>query len=205
MTDTKLLLATTNQGKTKEIKDFLKSLPIRILTLHDLKVEAFFEEKGQTFLDNARGKSLFYSQDWEDMILGEDSGLEIDQLDGAPGIMSARFSGPEATDEKNILKVLDLLADVPPETRQAKFVSCMVLSRKGKVLTTIQEEVQGYITVEKKGSSGFGYDPIFFYPPLQRTFAELSPYEKNAVSHRGRALKRLKDFLEDYIPNRPGI
>lgn len=203
MTDTKLLLATTNQGKTREIKHFLKDIPVRVFSLHDLKIEVFFEEKGQTFLDNARGKSLFYSQKWEDMILGEDSGLEIDHLDGAPGIISARFSGPGATDEKNILKVLDLMTGVPPKYRQAKFASCMVLSRQGKILTTIQEEAKGFITAEPRGRSGFGYDPIFFYPPLQKTFAELSPEKKNEVSHRGRALKRLKTTLQDYTQTPP--
>ena len=158
----------------------------------------FFEEKGHTFLDNALGKSLFYGQKWKDMILGEDSGLAIDYLDGAPGIFSARFSGPGATDEKNILKVLGLLEDVAKKNRQAKFVSCMVLSLQGKVLTQIQEEVQGFITFEKEGRYGFGYDPIFYYPPLQKTFAELPPEEKNEISHRGRALKRLKDYLKEY-------
>jgi len=203
LTDTKLLLATTNQGKTQEIKDFLKSLPVQVFTLQDLKVRTFFEEKGHTFLDNARGKSLFYGQKWKDLILGEDSGLEIDYLDGAPGIISARFSDPGATDEKNILKVLDLLEGVPQKSRQAKFVSCMVLSLQGKILTQIQEEVQGLITIEKKGRYGFGYDPIFYYSPLHKTFAELSPEGKNKVSHRGRALKRLRDYLKEFTHHLP--
>jgi XTP/dITP diphosphohydrolase len=204
LTDIKLLLATTNQGKTQEIKYFLKGIPVQVISLQDLKVSLFFEEKGHSFLENARGKSLFYGQKWKDMILGEDSGLVIEHLDGAPGIISARFSGAGATDEKNILKVLELLKDVPKKSRQAKFVSCMVVSLQGKVLTQIQEEVPGFITTEKKGSCGFGYDPIFYYPPLQKTFAELSPEEKNKISHRGRALKRLKDYLEEYIHHLPG-
>jgi len=137
------------------------------------------------------------------MILGEDSGLVIEYLDGAPGIISARFSGAGATDEKNILKVLDLLKDVPPKSRQAKFVSCMVLSLQERVLAQIQEEVQGFISAEKKGDCGFGYDPIFYYPSLQKTFAEISPEEKNRISHRGRALKRLKAYLEEYIHHLP--
>ena len=203
MTDTKLILATTNQGKTEEIKGFLKSLPIHVLSLQDLKVSLFFEEKGHTFLANAQGKSLFYGQKWKDLVLGEDSGLEIEYLDGAPGIISARFSGPGATDEKNIRKVLDLLKGVPPKNRQAKFVSCMVLSLQGKVLTQIQKEVRGFITIEKKGQSGFGYDPIFYYPPLQKTFAELSSKEKNMISHRGRALKSLKAYLATHTPLLP--
>lgn len=166
-------------------------------------MSSYFEEKGHTFLDNARGKSLFYSHNWKDMILGEDSGLVIDYLDGAPGIISARFSGSGATDEKNILKVLDLLKDVQPKCRQAKFVCCMVLSLQGRELAQIQEEVQGFITTEKKGNYGFGYDPIFYYPPLEKTFAELSPEEKNRISHRGRALIRLKAHLEEYIHHLP--
>jgi len=180
-----------------------KTATAQVFSLQDLKVRTFPEEKAQTFLDNARGKSLFYSQKWTDMILGEDSGLEIDYLDGAPGIISARFSGPGATSEKNILKVLDLLEDVPQKSRQAKFVSCMVLSLQGKILTQIQEEVHGFITIEKRGRYGFGYDPLFYYPPLQKTFAELSPEEKNKVSHRGLALKRLKNYLEEYIHHLP--
>jgi XTP/dITP diphosphohydrolase len=199
LTETKLLLATTNQGKTQEISQFLKGLPVHVFSLLDLRVRSYFEEKGLTFLDNARGKSLFYSRTWTDLILGEDSGLEIDCLNGAPGIISARYSGPEATDETNIQKVLHLMEDVPPESREAKFVSCMVLSRQRKILIQIQEEVRGFITTEKKGRHGFGYDPIFYYPPLKRTFAELLPEEKNRISHRGRALKRLKDYLKEHL------
>ena len=196
MIDAKLLIATANQGKTAEIKTYLADLPIEVLSLSDINVREFFQEEGQTFLDNARGKSLFYSRNWEDLILGEDSGLEIDFLRGAPGILSARFSDPDATDEKNIDKVLSLMEGVPFEKRQARFVSCMVLSRRGEILAEIKEDVRGFITREKSGESGFGYDPIFFYPPLNTTFANLTPAEKNNISHRGRALKRLKDYLE---------
>ena len=196
MIDAKLLIATANQGKTAEIKTYLADLPIEVLSLSDINVREFFQEEGQTFLDNARGKSLFYSRNWEDLILGEDSGLEIDFLRGAPGILSARFSDPDATDEKNIDKVLSLMEGVPFEKRQARFVSCMVLSRRGEILAEIKEDVRGFITREKSGESGFGYDPVFFYPPLNTTFANLTPAEKNNISHRGRALKRLKDYLE---------
>jgi len=194
--DAKLLIATANQGKTAEIKTYLADLPIEVLSLSEINVREFFQEEGQTFLENARGKSLFYSRNWEDLILGEDSGLEVDFLRGAPGILSARFSDPDATDEKNIDKVLSLMEGVPFEKRQARFVSCMVLSRRGEILAAIREDVRGFITREKSGESGFGYDPIFFYPPLNTTFANLTPAEKNNISHRGRALKRLKDYLE---------
>jgi XTP/dITP diphosphohydrolase len=198
----KLLLATTNQGKAKEIRKFLEESPLEIFTLHDLNLEKTFPEHGQTFAENARGKSLFYSQYWEGLTLAEDSGLEIEHLRGAPGVLSARFSGPQATDKKNNQKVLELMKDLPPEQRKARFVSYMVLAQEGKIIKEIKESVQGLVASEKRGSGGFGYDPIFHYPPLGKTFAELLPEEKNRVSHRGRALAKLKEFLLEYLGSR---
>ena len=199
MTKKELLLATTNQGKIKEIKDYLEDLPLEIVSLQELSPKSIFVEKGKTFLENARGKSLFYSRKHQLLTLAEDSGLEIEHLKGAPGIFSSRFSGPRATDEKNIEKALKLMENVPPDQRRAQFVSCLVLTAEGKTIKEIWERVKGFITSEKKGSHGFGYDPIFFYPPLKKTFAELLPAEKNRVSHRGRALKKLKKFLLLYL------
>lgn len=195
MSKERLLLATTNKGKAKEIAILLSELPLEIFTLQEVFPKQNFIEEGNTFTENAQGKSLFYSRLWEDLILAEDSGLEIEHLKGAPGILSARFSGPQATDEKNIRKVLDLMEEVPLDQRKARFVSCIVLSQKGKIIKEIKECANGLITLEKKGPLGFGYDPIFYYPPLKKTFAELLPEEKNRVSHRGRALKKLKEFL----------
>jgi XTP/dITP diphosphohydrolase len=194
-----LLVATTNLGKKREIEDALLHLPQKVLSLADLKITASFPETGATFLENAKGKSLFYSRSWEGLTLAEDSGLEIEHLDGAPGIFSARFSGPQATDRDNNDKVLLLLSGVPFERRKARFVSCMVLSEKQTVITQISGEVKGYISFEEKGTFGFGYDPLFFYPPLSKTFAELLPEEKNRVSHRGQALVKLRVFLKDYL------
>jgi XTP/dITP diphosphohydrolase len=199
LTEEDLLLATTNQGKIKEFKARLQGLPLGILSLRELRHTQVFPEKGQTFLDNARGKSLYYSQYHTGLTLAEDSGIEIYHLKGAPGVYSSRFAGPEATDEANLHKVLRLLDGIPPAKRKARFVSCMVLSKRRKIITEIQEYVMGIITSQKKGKQGFGYDPIFYYPPLDKTFAELSPEEKNAVSHRGRALERLTTFLLDYL------
>ncbi len=194
-----LLLATTNQGKIREMQVFLAELPILISSIQNLRVGSSFQETGKSFKENARGKSLFYSRKWEGITLAEDSGLEIDYLKGAPGVISARFSGPKATDKTNIEKILDLMKEVEQEHRKARFVSCMVLSRKANLIKTIMGYVEGYITFQKKGTNGFGYDPIFFFPPLQKTFAELRPEEKNIISHRGQALKKLKSFLSlDY-------
>ena len=199
MTDKKLLLATTNQGKIKELKNHLNRLSFHIFSLRNLDLNVVFPETDHTFMENARGKGIFYSQHCEDLTLAEDSGLAIDHLNGAPGVFSSRFAGPEATDEENIQKVLFLLEGVPWEKRQAQFVSCMVLCERGKIIKEISEHVEGFIAPNKKGSKGFGYDPIFFYPPLNKTFAELMPEEKNAVSHRGRALTRLSSFLTEYL------
>jgi XTP/dITP diphosphohydrolase len=191
----RLLLATTNIGKTREMQACLRDLDLETLSLEALGNIEPFPERGRTFSENARGKSLFYSRHWDGLTLGEDSGLEIDHLAGAPGVLSARFSGPDATDETNLRKVLRLLEGVPAEERTARFVSCMALSRGGRVIFEIQECAAGRVLDHKRGRSGFGYDPIFYYPPLRRTFAELEPAEKNRVSHRGQALCRLRDYL----------
>lgn len=195
----KLLLATTNQGKAKEIQGYLADLRLKIFNLGDIDLKGSFPEDRKTFRENARGKSLFYSQFWPGLTLAEDSGLEIEHLKGAPGVLSARFSEPHATDEKNIQKVLKLMKDIPFEQRKARFVSCLVLSQKGKLLKEIIEHVEGFIAFEKKGRHGFGYDPVFYYYPIRKTFAELLPEEKNKVSHRGRSLKKLKGFLAHYL------
>jgi len=195
LSENTLLVATTNPGKAKEIQTFLSSLKVKVFSLCDIQLEPSYPEDKETFIENARGKSLFYSGFWPGLTLAEDSGLEIKHLKGAPGVLSARFSGPQATDEKNIQKVLNLMKGVPFERRKARFVSAVVLSKKKEILKEVEEWAEGFITFEKKGRSGFGYDPIFFYPPLDKTFAELRPEEKNKVSHRGRALEKLKAYL----------
>lgn len=196
MTDSRLLLATTNPGKIREIRQALKGLPLKIVGLAEVLPGLSHMERGETFLTNARSKSLFYSRKWDGLTLAEDSGLEIEALDGAPGVRSARFSAPNASDEKSNRKVLRLLRDVPAKGRKARFVCVMVLARKGRVIGEFRGEVRGRIGFEPRGESGFGYDPLFYYPPLRRTFAELAPEVKNSVSHRGRAVRKLRAFLE---------
>ena len=199
MSKQRLLLATTNKGKAKEIKSYLRELPLEIFSLEEAGLKESFPERGKSFAENARGKSLFYSKSWEGLTLAEDSGLEIDYLKGAPGVLSARFSAPQATDDKNNQKVLELLRAVPIKQRTARFVSYLVLARAGEIIQEIEEYVEGLVAFEKRGSHGFGYDPLFYFPPLGKTFAELPPEEKNKVSHRGRALKELKKFLLQYL------
>jgi len=199
LTEKKLLLATTNQGKVREIRHFMSDLPLEIFSIKDISSAYIYIETGKTFMENAEGKTLFYSRIWPGVTLGEDSGLEIEALSGAPGVKSARFSGENATDEKNIDKVLNLLKGVPEKKRKARFVSCMVLSKQDKIIHKIKKQVSGIILTYKKGTQGFGYDPIFYYPPLKKTFAQLSHQEKNAISHRGKALKELRTFLKEKL------
>jgi XTP/dITP diphosphohydrolase len=191
----RLLVATTNPGKVREIRRELEGLPFEILTLADVLPGASFRERGKSFLENARAKSLHYSRLSGLLTLAEDSGLEIEALGGAPGVFSARFSRPKATDARNNAKVLRLLEGVPAKARRAKFVCVMVLASGGKVIKEIRGEVRGRIGLESRGGNGFGYDPLFHYPKLGRTFGELSDRQKNEVSHRGRALIKLKAFL----------
>ena len=195
----KLLLATTNQGKVREIRDILEGLPLEILSLEEVLPETSCRERGRTFLENARAKSLYFSRKAGILTLAEDSGIEIDALGGHPGVRSARFSSPRPSDEKNNRKVLKLLSGVPRKERKASFVCTMVLSRNGKTVKEIRGEVRGLIVFEPKGGGGFGYDPLFYYPPLRKTFAELDLGTKNRVSHRGRALKKLKQYLWNHL------
>lgn len=190
-----IVLATSNPGKLREIRRSFAGLPFELLSLRDIGAGGDVEEKGTTFLENARLKSLAYSRRSEHLTLAEDSGLEVDYLNGAPGVRSARYSDPGATDGKNICKVLRLMEGVPWPARRARFVCQLVLSRKGRVLKTCRGQVRGWIAPEKRGDSGFGYDPIFFYRPFARTFGEAGPRMKDAVSHRGRALQKMRAFL----------
>lgn len=196
MTDRRLLLATTNPGKIREIRAALKGLPVKVVGLSEVLPGANYRERGRTFLENATAKSLHYSRKWSGLTLAEDSGLEIAALGGAPGVVSARFARPRPSDERNNQKVLGLLEGVPAGRRRARFVCIMALSSRGRVITTVRGEVRGTIEREPRGDNGFGYDPLFYYPPLGKTFAELPPEVKNRVSHRGRALGKMRTFLE---------
>ncbi len=201
MTERRLLLATGNRGKVREIRRALKGLSIggralAVVGLSDALAGSKPAERGRTFEENARSKSLFYSGRWPGLTLAEDSGLEIEALGGAPGVRSARFSAPRPSDEKNNRTVLRRLRGVPAAARKARFVCVMVLADRGRIVAEFRGEVHGRIGVAPRGHSGFGYDPLFYYPPLRKTFAELPPAVKNEVSHRGRAVAKLRRFLE---------
>ena len=191
----KLLIATTNAGKIREIGRALSGRPFEVISLAQVLPEASYRERGRTFLENARGKSRRYAQLSGLLTLAEDSGLEVEALGGAPGVHSARFARPDPTDERNLRKVLRLLRDAPRPKRGARFVCAMVLSGPDGVVAEVLGEVRGIIAEFPKGSNGFGYDPIFYYPRLGKHFAELSAEAKNAISHRGRALNKMIKVL----------
>ncbi len=199
MTREKIVLATSNRGKLREIQRALVDLPVAVLSLDDIGTAKSVEETGRTFRENARLKSAAYSLESDHLTLAEDSGLEVDRLDGAPGIYSARFSAPRATDQKNILKVLRLMNGLPWAERGARFVCHLVLSRRGQVIKEMRGVVRGRIAFAPKGNNGFGYDPIFYYAPLRKTFGELPADVKNRVSHRGRALAKMGVFLYGWL------
>ena len=190
-----IVVATSNTGKAREIAAALRGLPVRVLSLADLGISAEYPETGSTFARNARGKAAFYSGLSGHWTLAEDSGLAVDALFGAPGIYSARFSGPRATDSRNNRKLLRLLRGLPPAKRGARFVCCMALARNGRVVKQVTGRVRGRILDTGRGGSGFGYDPLFFYRRLGRTFGQVEPPVKNAISHRGRALAKMSLFL----------
>jgi len=192
----RLLLATGNPGKVREIRRALEGLPLEVVSLDDVLPVPPPAERGKTFAENARAKVLYYSQRWPGPVVAEDSGLEVEALDGAPGVRSARFSAPRPSDEKNIRKVLRLLAGIPRPRRKARFVCVMVLAVRGRIVGEFRGEVRGRIGLAPRGASGFGYDPLFYYPPLGKTFAELPPDVKNGISHRGRAVRKLRAFVE---------
>jgi XTP/dITP diphosphohydrolase len=202
LTELGLTIATTNPGKEREIRRLLRGLPVRVRALPKALQDASCRERGRNFSENARAKAVYYSRKVPGLVLAEDSGLEVAFLGGAPGVRSARFSSPAPSDEKNIRKVLRLLRGVGRGDRSARFVSVMALAENGRVIKELRGQVRGRVAFEPRGYNGFGYDPVFYYHPLRRTFAELSPDEKNAVSHRGRALRKLRAFLEKHLAER---
>lgn len=166
--------------------------------MREAGVELEVEEDGTTFQENALKKAqetLAFVQDRFDAVLADDSGLCVDALDGAPGVYSARFSGEAHNDAANNARLISLLKDVPDEKRTARFCCCVALARKNHEPIVVLGEVNGTILHESRGENGFGYDPYFFYAPLNKSFAELTAVEKNSVSHRKRALLKLKEAL----------
>lgn len=192
----RLLVATTNRGKLNEFKKLWgEDYPaVQFLSLDDVSIRLSPEETGGTFQENAVIKSLYYSRLVPDtFVMAEDSGLVVDGLGGDPGIFSARYAGPDASDTDNIKK---LLRDMKDEgNRAAGFVSALSLSFNGRDLELVTGEVRGEILREPRGKSGFGYDPVFFIPSLGKSFGEIPTGEKNRMSHRFRAFRKMVPLL----------
>ncbi|SKA79771.1 XTP/dITP diphosphohydrolase [Clostridium sp. USBA 49] len=195
----KLIIASNNEHKIKEIKAILSEFPIDIISLKEAGINIDIEEDGTTFIENAYKKaSEIFKIKKDCMVLSDDSGLSVDALGGAPGVYSARFAGEHGNDEKNNKKLLSLLKGKSFDERKAKFISAIVLIIDENTVIKVQGEVEGYIKEEPAGEKGFGYDPLFYFPKLNKTFAQMSEEEKNSVSHRAKALRKLQEELRKY-------
>jgi XTP/dITP diphosphohydrolase len=192
-----LVIATSNKGKTAEIKDLLKGFPVDIKNLNDFGPIPPLKEDGNTFDENAYQKASFAARILGLPALADDSGLLVEALDGAPGIHSARYAGENATDEQRYLKLLDEMKGT--SNRNAAFECVISIAVPTGPALTYEARCQGLITERPAGSNGFGYDPIFFYPPLNKTFAQLTREEKSRVSHRGKAFAELKDEFDKIL------
>jgi XTP/dITP diphosphohydrolase len=188
----RLYCATTNPGKLREFRIALDAR-FEVDTLPGLAEIPPCEETGVTFEENAVEKALYYSKHCGEYLFVDDSGLEVDALGGAPGVYSARFAGPDATDEANNQLVLDRMRGV--RDRPARFVCVVALAREGELIHTFRGEVEGRLAEEPRGANGFGYDPLFFYPPFGCTFGEALLERKMGVSHRAAALGVMQEWL----------
>jgi XTP/dITP diphosphohydrolase len=191
MNSRRLVLATTNANKVREIRAILEGVPVDLIGL----AIAPPEETGATFSANARQKALYYANATGAPVVAEDSGLEIDALGGAPGVQSARFGGDDTSYPEKFALIYDELRRAGATTSSARFVCAVALIENGEVRFEAQGTVEGRIAEHPAGTAGFGYDPIFYYPPYNRTLAEVTPAEKAAVSHRGVAFRQLQAFL----------
>jgi len=199
MKETELVLATRNRNKVKEIKQILKGLGLKILSLSDFPRLPEVKEGGKSFEENAIRKARKVSAFTKRIALADDSGLEIEALQGAPGVISSRFAGKSATDEENIQKVLRLLGALPSQKRKAIFRCVIAICLPTGEVKTVEGSCTGYITFKPRGRKGFGYDPIFWVSRYKRTFAGLNPKIKNRISHRAKALKKARKILKEMI------
>ena len=190
----RLAVATTNRGKLREIAELLDGTPFELVTLAEWPDVSAPEENGRTFAENARLKALYYAAHTGELTVAEDSGLEIDELDGAPGIESARFGGPGTTYPDKFDLIYGMLRTRGASGSRARFVCALALARGSRILFETRGAVEGEIAPQPRGTAGFGYDPIFFYPPFGCTLAEAGD-RKASISHRGQAFRALREFL----------
>ena len=193
-----VVIATKNKGKAKDFEALFTPLGYEVVTMFDVAPDMEIEETGTTFEENAVLKAETLSKALGTIVIADDSGLAVDALDGAPGVYSARYAG-DHDDEANIVKVLENLKGLPVEKRTARFMCALAIAGPELETTTVFGSCEGVILEEKRGTNGFGYDPIFFVPALNRAMAELTPEEKGAISHRGNAIRKLADLLPSLL------
>lgn len=195
----KIIVATQNRGKVKEIKEILGNLEIEVQTMGEAGIDIDIEENGTTFEENAIIKAEAISKLKDALVIADDSGLEIDCLNKEPGVYSARYLGKDTPYEIKNQMILDRLKDVPKEERTARFVCSMALAEAGRKTVTTCGTIEGYIGYTPEGTNGFGYDPIFFVEELGTSTANISAEEKNKISHRGKALKAMVEMIKERL------
>lgn len=195
----RIIFATTNQGKINEIKKILEGYDVDIVTMKDAGVDIEIEENGQTFLENAIIKAKTVMEITGEIVMSDDSGLEVDYLCGEPGIYSARYLGRETPYDIKNKHIIDLLKDAKGSERNARFVCAMAAAFPNGEIITCRETMEGVISYEPKGTNGFGYDPIVYIPEYGMTSGEMDPDFKNKISHRGKALRKMQELLKDRL------
>lgn len=195
----KIIFATGNQGKLKEIRMILKDLPVEIVSMKEAGIDIDIDENGSTFEENAVIKAKAIMEKTGCLVLADDSGLEVDYMDKAPGIYSARFLGEDTSYDVKNNYILDRLKGVPDELRTARFVCAVAAVFPDGRTVTRRGTIEGIIGHQTAGSNGFGYDPIFYVPEFNCTTAQFDPEQKNAVSHRGKALRAIGEVIREYL------
>lgn len=202
----RLALASSNPGKLREYVE-LAGPSVDVQLLPNFRDIPAFDESAPTFAENAAGKALHYSRYTSELVLADDSGLVVPGLGGSPGVHSARYAGPNASDGDRCAKLLGALEGKTGDARRAHFVCVIALAQRGRAIVIASDQADGLITTEARGSRGFGYDPVFLFPELCRTYAELSPLEKNRYSHRGKAFRKTLALLHEVVdhPEQLGV
>lgn len=190
----RIVLASSNSGKLREYAELGGSI-VEVRPLENVQELPKFDECAPTFAENAAGKALYYSRYSSALVLADDSGLVVPALGGAPGVHSARYAGPDATDSDRCAKLLRALSGMTGGSRRAYFVCVIAIAKQGRASLIVSDRADGLITTEPRGQRGFGYDPLFLFPDLGRTYAELSGDQKNQYSHRGRAFRKVVNLL----------
>lgn len=191
----KIIFATTNQGKVREVKMMMKDFDVELYTLKEVGIDVDIVEDGTTFEENAIIKAKTIMEMTGEIALADDSGLEVDYLDGAPGIYSARFLGEDTPYEEKNDYIIEKLKFAKGKERSARFVCAMAVAFPDGIVLTCKSTVEGLISYEQKGKNGFGYDPILYVPEFEMTTGEMAPELKNSISHRGKALEQMKEIL----------